>query len=97
MHKILFFPYFGPNRRSDRRVIEIRLNPDSDDLCGFTQQISDIKQSLLDAEILKGEKSFFDEPLPDDRMEKHLALLAQTALLFQRASQSYFSFFDPDR
>ena len=93
MHKILFFPYFGPNRHSDRRVVEIRLNPDSDDSCGFTQQVSVIKQSLLDAEILNGEKNYFDEPLPDDRMKRDLALLAQTALLFQRENGHQVDYF----
>jgi hypothetical protein len=63
MPQSLFFPYFGPNRRSDLRVIEIRLDFGPDDVGGFPQQVSDIRQILLGAGVIDDEDRFPEKPL----------------------------------
>lgn len=93
MPRSLFFPYFGPNRRSDLRVVEIRLDFGPDDVGGFPQQVSDIRQILLGAGVIDAEDKFPDKPLPDGRMAWYSSLLAQTALLFQRKNGHRVDFF----
>lgn len=93
MPRTLFFPYFGPNRRSDSRVVEIRLDFGPDDAGGFPQQISDIRQILVDAGVVNDGDKFPDKPLPDDRMAWYSALLAQAALLFQRKNGHRVEYF----
>ncbi len=84
MPKILFFPYFGPSRRSEKRVVELRLDFANDHGSEFPQQPSDIRQILNAAEILAPKEHFPEQALPDDRMAWYSSLLVQTALLFQR-------------
>lgn len=84
MPKILFFPYFGPSRRSERRVVELRLDFARDHGSEFPRQSSDISQILIAAEILAPDENFPEQALPDDRMAWYSSLLVQTALLFQR-------------
>ena len=93
MPQFLFFSYFGPSRRSDHRVVEIRLDFDPGELPKLPQQVTDARQLLIDAGILSGEMSYFDEPHPDVRMDWYLTLLAQTALLFQRRNGHRVEFF----
>jgi len=101
MPRVLFFPYFGPSRRSDKRVIEIKLDFGPLDSSGFPQQVSSVRQLLLDAGVLEAEERYPDEPLPDDRMAWYSSLLAQTALLFQRKNGHRVGFFsvacNPDK
>ena len=84
MPKFLFFPYFGPNRRSDKRVVELRLEFESEKDEEFPPQLADIKLKLVEAGVLAPEEAFPEKPLPDNRMVRYSLLLAQTALLFQR-------------
>jgi len=93
MSKILFFPYFGPNRRSDRRVVEVRLDFEWNDASGFPQQVSDIRQLLLDAGVLGQQDRYPDKSPPDERMAWYSSLLVQTALLFQQKSGHRVGFF----
>ena len=93
MPQSLFFAYFGPNRRSDYRVVEIRLDFDPDELPELAQQVADARQLLIDAGISTEEMSFFDVPYPGDGMEWYSTLLAQTALLFQRINGHRVEFF----
>ena len=84
MPQSMFFAYFGPSRRSDYRVVEIRLDFDLAELSELPQQATDARQLLIDAGFLSEEMSYFDEPCLDDRMSWYSILVAQTALLFQR-------------
>ena len=84
MPRILFFPYFGPNRRSDRRVVEIMLDFSTDGATEFPQHPADIEQLLLDAGIPGVEDIYRNAALPNGRMAWYATLLAHTALLFQR-------------
>ena len=52
MPEILYFPYFGPNRRSDRRVVEIRLDFESADENDIPQLVSDTRKLLENAGLL---------------------------------------------
>ena len=83
MPEILFFPYFGPNRRSDKRVVELRLDFSADKDSDFPQRVEDIGRILKDAGILTAGECFPEEPLPDGRVNWYSSLLVQTALLFQ--------------
>lgn len=94
MPKILFFPYFGPNRRSDKRVVEIRLDFDPEQAEVLSIQLEDIRLLLIQAGLLAAEDSFPEKPLSDNRMEWYSALLAQLALLFQQKSDHLVDFFD---
>ena len=93
MPDIMYFPYFGPNRRSDKPVVEIRIDFDADDEHGFPQRLSDIRQLLLKGGILTAQERFPEQALPDDRLAWYASLLAQTALLFQRKASHRVGFF----
>jgi len=89
----MFFAYFGPSRRSDYRVVEIRLDFDSAELPELPQQATDARQLLIDAGFLTEDTGYFDEPCLDDRMGWYSSLLAQTALLFQTRNDHRVEFF----
>ena len=93
MPKILFFPYFGPNRRADRRVVEIRLDFDSEEADEFPQKLVDVRQKLIDAGVLTKEENFPVQALPANRRACYASLLAQTALLFQHKCGHRVDFF----
>jgi len=93
MPEILFFPYFGPGRRSDRRVVEIRLDFGPDDSYVSSQQISDIRQILLDAGVVADGEVYPDQSLAEDRFARYSELLAQTTLLLQNKCGHRVKFF----
>lgn len=93
MPKILFFPYFGPSRRSEKRVVEIRLDFSVGEESEFPQQVSDIRPLLVGAGILQHEEKFPEQALTDERISWYSSLLAQTALLFQRKTGHRVQFF----
>ena len=92
MPEILFFPYYGPNRHSEKRVVEFRLDFSGEPIPGFPLQVSEIRQLLLDAGVLNEGEPYPIHPLMDDRMSWYSSLLAQTALLFQSKSGHRVSF-----
>lgn len=92
MPEILYFSYFGPSRRADQRVVEIRLDFGREQNDLFPIRVSDIRMQLLNAGILKGSESYFDQaPGASETMSK-LSLLAQTALMFQQRNGHHVSF-----
>jgi len=93
MPVIEYFPYSGPNRRSDITVVEIMLKFAPDEQQGFPQHASEIKQLLIDGGILTAEEAFPEQALPDERMAWYASLLVQTALLFQRKAGHRVGFF----
>lgn len=93
MPEILYFPFFGPNRRSDRRVIELRLDFSHMEDTEFPKQVSDIRDLLLEVGVLGERELFPAETLPEDRMNWYSSLLAQTALLLQRKNGHRVDFF----
>lgn len=82
MPVVEYFPYMGPNRRSDQTVIEItlvfRVHERQDVPASRTRQI------LIDGGIIGEKESFPGQALPGNWMEAYSSLLAQTALLLQR-------------
>ncbi len=93
MHEIRFFPYYGPNRRSDKRVVEINLDFGSEHFSGVPWQASDIKKVLVNAGVLTAQEDYPEQALPDERMHWFSSLLAQTALLLQRKNGHRVGFF----
>lgn len=93
MPKILFFPYFGPNRRSDLRVVEVMLDFDPNETEINPQEIDDVRQSLLAAGIESNETNFPGVATNEDRHSRFAQLLAQTALLLQRKNGHRVSYF----
>jgi UDP-N-acetylmuramyl tripeptide synthase len=83
MPEILFFPYFGPNRHSDKRVVECRLNFGHEKNKEFPQQASDIHDLLIENGMLDSTEKFPQESVGDNRIDWYSSLFAQTALLFQ--------------
>lgn len=93
MHEIRFFPYFGPSRRSDRRVVEIGLTYADEQASSAPWQVSDIRKVLRGAGVLERTDRYPEQTLPEDRREWFSSLLAQTALLFQRKCGHRVDFF----
>jgi len=93
MPTIEYFPYRGPNRRTDTRVVEILLTFGPADASGFPHEVSDIRALLVDGGIIAADEVFPKRELPDDRMAWYTSLLAQTALLLQRKAGHRVSFF----
>ena len=87
MPAIEYFPYKGPNRRSDLPVVEILLNFGPADAKGFPGSESEIRDLLISGGILSPHEIFPEQPLPKplpgERMAWYSSLLVQTALLFQ--------------
>jgi len=83
MPEILFFPYFGPNRHSDKRVVEFRLNFGDGEIAEFPLQVADIRDLLLEAGVLYEDEPFPTQALGENWISWYASLLAQTALLFQ--------------
>ena len=88
-----YFPYNGPNRRSDTPVVEVILKFTPGDANGFPAQVSDIRELLESAGVLESDEHFPEVALPGERMAWYSSLLAQTALLFQRKTGHRVSFF----
>jgi UDP-N-acetylmuramyl tripeptide synthase len=93
MPAIQYFPYTGPNRRSDLPVVEILLKFGPVDLKGFPHNESEIRDLLISGGILGADEVFPGQPLPGERMAWYTSLLVQTALLFQRKAGHRVEFF----
>jgi len=93
MIRIEYFPYMGPNRRSDKTVVEITLHFGSEDHHGFPRRASEIREVLINGGVLTAEEDFPEQRLPEERMAWYASLLAQTALLFQRKAGHRVSFY----
>ena len=93
MPVIEYFPYKGPNRRSDVPVVEVLLNFEPGNDSGFPRQVSDIRDLLIKGGILTLEEVFPEQCLPEERMAWFASLLVQTALLFQRKAGHRVSYF----
>lgn len=87
-----WFAYCGPNRRSDKTVVEVTLKYRPADRHGFPQQSSDIRDLLVREGILGQDETFPQQVLPADRMAWYASLLVQTALLFQKKAGHPVSF-----
>jgi len=93
MPSIEYFPYGGPNRRSDKPVIEILLKFGPNDINGLPREVADIKDLLVNAGILTPDEVYPQQSLPDERMAWYSSLLVQTALLFQRKTGHRVNYF----
>lgn len=83
----------GPNRRSDKPVVEITLDFAPADQHRFPQHTPEIRELLISGEILTKEDTFPGQALPEEAMACYTSLLVQTALLFQRKAGHRVSFF----
>jgi hypothetical protein len=101
MPVIEWFAYCFPNRRSDKAVVEITLDFFPADQHGFPQHVSEIRNILINNEILVEDENFPEKSLPDDRMAWYSSLLLEVALLFQRKAGHRVGFYsvsyDPDK
>jgi len=93
MTVIEYFPYFGPNRRSDKPVVEIMLSSDPDDGQSSTASVSGIKTLLHDGGVLTPGEHFPEQALPVEPQARYASLLVQTALLLQRKAGHRVDFF----
>jgi len=96
MPEILYFPYFGPNRRAEQRVVEIRLTPGSEEHDLFPLRSAEVRQLLLEAGVLTSVEDAFDDPAGESEQLINLSSLAQTAIMFQRKNGHRVSFFSVD-
>jgi UDP-N-acetylmuramyl tripeptide synthase len=93
MPVVKYFPYFGPNRRSDRPVVEITLNTAADDGQNPPSSVSGLKSILQSGGVLTAGDRFPKQVLPTGTLDRYASLLVQTALLFQRKAGHRVSFF----
>ncbi len=94
MPQILFFPFYGPNRHSDRRLVECRMDFSADRENEFPHEITDIRQVLIRNGILDTREPYPVGVMGQDRIDWYCSLFAQTVLMFQRLSGhdvNYFS------
>ncbi len=103
MPQIVYFPYLGPNRRSDLRLVEARVEfttqqASEEGLEGFADYI---RQLLAAGGVLTPGEVFPPDPFPDLYMRGFASLLAQTALLLQRKAGHDVDFYqvtcEPER
>ena len=78
MPVVKYFPYSGPNRRTDKTVVEATLSFGSREQRKFP--LASSMRSLIDAGILAADETFPESSLPDEWMAAYASLLAQTAL-----------------
>lgn len=83
MPRTEWFAYIYPNRRSDKRVVEVTLRFLPADLRRQSMDITPIRQCLEEGGILHADEGFPADPLPEDFTGWYTSLLAQTSLLFQ--------------
>jgi hypothetical protein len=76
MPVIEYFPYLGPNRRSDKTVVEIILDFGPDEEHDFPQHASEIRDLLVAGGILAAEENFPAQDLPEERMAWYSSLLS---------------------
>lgn len=93
MPEIDYFPYLGPNRRSDKTVVEITLDFACDEQISFPQHSSEIRDLLLAGGVISANDEFPGQSLPDEPRARYASLLAQTALLFQQKAGHRVGFF----
>lgn len=86
MPQISYFAYLGPNRRSDLRLVEARLDFTTQETSsgGLENLVAQMSNSLVAGGVLAPGDMFPSEPLAQDYMRGYASLLAQTVLLFQR-------------
>ncbi len=97
MPVVQYFPYFGPNRRSDKPVIEIMLSAAPDDGQSSPQHVSGIKTLLQTGGVLTPGECFPEQALPAEPLACYASLLVQTALLLQRKAGHRVGFFSVSR
>jgi len=88
-----YFPYLGPNRRSDKLVIEIKLEYGPDDGPCSVERVGEFRKLLIDGKVLSEGEQFPVQPLPDEPAAWYGSLLVQIALLFQRKAGHRVAFF----
>jgi len=93
MPTIKYFPFMGPNRRSDKPVVEITLDFDPADQHRFPRYTAETRELLIKGGVLTTEDTFPEHPLPDGPFACYASVLLQTALLFQRKAGHRVSFF----
>lgn len=86
MPVVKYFPYFGPNRRSDKPLVEVMLTtePENGQRTPIPPPISDIRKCLQSEGVLAADETFPEQPLPPEPLASYASMLVQTALLFQR-------------
>ena len=84
MNIIRYFPYLGPSRRSDHRVVEIHLDPGAENSADAPRQTSQVLKLLSEARILKAGEKFPHVKPPEEHDAWFAAMLAELALLFQQ-------------
>ena len=62
MPEIVYFPYLGPNRRSDKTVVEITLDFAPDDQNSFPQHSTEIRELLVGGGVLDAGEKFPEQP-----------------------------------
>jgi UDP-N-acetylmuramyl tripeptide synthase len=88
-----YYPYLGPNRRSDKTVVEITLDFESSEHAGFPRHSSEIRDLLVGGGVLTSDEAFPLQTLPDNSICWYASLLAQTALLLQSKAGHRVDFF----
>ena len=84
MPQFLFFPFYGPNRRSDLPVIELRLQFSDSEMGDFPEPSGELIRALKNAGVLENKDKFPAESSPGSRPVRYMELLTLTALRLQQ-------------
>ena len=84
MPEFVFFPFYGPNRRSELPVIELRLRFSDAEVGGFPDTSGAIVQALKAANVLDQMDTLPAAKKPADRPVRYMELLTLTALRLQQ-------------
>lgn len=86
MPKFLFYPYYGPNRRSDRRVVEIRIEFSAAEVRSPPDPLPALRHALQDHAVLGKGEVFAGQLAAADPLTRYAGLLAAAAVQLQRSS-----------
>jgi UDP-N-acetylmuramyl tripeptide synthase len=83
MPQIVIFPFYGPNRHNDRRLVECRLNFDMDKDGEFPSKVSDVQDLLIRYGIVKSKDPCLQTLTGKSRIDWYSSLFVQTVLALQ--------------
>jgi UDP-N-acetylmuramyl tripeptide synthase len=90
---VQYFAYLGPNRRSDKRLVEVAVDAVPGEQYAPLQNKTMMKELLVAGGVLKADEKYPVQELPDEPLANYASLLVQTALLFQQRTNHRVSFY----
>lgn len=93
MPNVDYFAFLGPNRRSDKRLVEIAVDALAGEKYSSEQNKTRMRELLTAGGILEADEKFPRQDLPNEPLANYASLLVQTALLFQQKTGHRVSYY----